>query len=420
MPTVNMTTRWLETLRPPETGRIEYHDEKLTGLVLRVTMNHARTWCAVYRVAGRTAKRRYTIGPYPAIDLAEARRRAAEALSAAAHGKDTASTKRTVRHSPTFGILVEEYLQRHASTKKSGHKDRSMLDNDVLPAWRHWKAQDVKQRDVIEVLDKIVDRGAPIQANRTFQVIRKVFNFGIQRGLVESNPCNQVKAPARENQRSRVLSDAEIKTFWEKLDVADMAPATARALRLILVTAQRPGEVATMARSEMIGEWWTIPGNKAKNGLPHRVPLSGLALEQIIADAKKGDAKVPGRGEIVAPGASEAAESFVFPSPRGDGPIEPHALATAINRAREHFGEEIAHFTPHDLRRTAASRMTAMGISRLVVMKILNHKETGVTAVYDRYSYDREKIEALSRWACELRAILADESGKVVELRKAS
>lgn len=431
MPTLNMTARWLETIKPPAAGRIEYHDKHLTGLALRVTANGRRSWCAVYRVEGNSLKRRYTLGPYPAIELAEARKRARAAIAAAARGEDPAAAKRAVRQSPTFGGLADEYLKRHASQKKSGDKDRAMLENDALPTWRNWKAMDVKQRDVIELLDKIVDRGAPIQANRMLAVIRKVFNFGIARALVEFNPCAQVKAPAPENQRSRVLTDAEIKAFWVKLDTADMAEPTRRALRLVLVTAQRPGEVATMARAELDGTWWTIPMEKAKNGLTHRVPLSDLAIELIQPEKtktpKKGDAEVAGGGEIIELGASGGADSrqhkteFVFRSPRGKGriPIDPPALSHAIARHREHFG--IAHFTPHDLRRTTASRMTGLGISRLVVSKILNHKEAGITAVYDRHSYDREKADALDRWARELRAILADEKrDNVIALRQAS
>jgi hypothetical protein len=108
---------------------------------------------------------------------------AGAAIAEAVKGNDPATAKRTVKQSPTFGVLTDEYLIRHASMKKSGYKDRSALERDVLPVWRHWKAMDVKQRDVIEVLDKIKDRGAPIQANRTLAVIRKVFNFGIGRGI---------------------------------------------------------------------------------------------------------------------------------------------------------------------------------------------------------------------------------------------
>ncbi len=397
MPVVTITSRFLETLKPPTEGRIQYFDEKLTGLVLRVTSNGAASWSAIYHVASQ--KRRFTIGPYPAVGLAEARKRAQETLAAAARGEDPANKKQAQRAAPTFQALSDEYLERYASQKKSGGKDKEILERDVLPKWSRRKAADVRRRDVIDLLDEIKDRGAPIGANRTLAVVRKVFNWGMSRDLVETNPCAQVKPPGKENRKDRVLSADEIKTFWHGLDNADMSENTKRALRLILITAQRPGEIAGAERSEfdLKAGWWTIPGEKSKNGMSHRVPLSPLAVRLI------------GKGD----------DQYLFPSPRGKGvqPIEEHALATALRRNLKTIG--VHNFTPHDLRRTAASHMTGAGIPRLVVAKILNHAEPGVTAVYDRHSYDDEKRQALRKWASNLEAMLKPKRAKVLPFKKA-
>ena len=106
---------------------------------------------------------------------------------------------------------------------------------------------------------------------------------------------------------------------------------------------------------------------------------------------------------------------WLLPSPRGDQPITDRALTRAISNNRIVF--DIPPFTPHDLRRTAASLMTGMGIPRLVVKKILNHVEGDVTAVYDRHSYDKEKRQALEKWAVKLQSILSATESKVVVLR---
>ena len=107
---------------------------------------------------------------------------------------------------------------------------------------------------------------------------------------------------------------------------------------------------------------------------------------------------------------------WLFPSPRGNAPIQVNALSRAL-RNNNHFGLE--KFTPHDLRRTAATVMASMGTDRLTLSKILNHVETGVTAVYDRATYDREKRRALARWERKLRSIIGESAGeKVVEFSR--
>jgi integrase len=164
-----------------------------------------------------------------------------------------------------------------------------------------------------------------------------------------------------------------------------MLPAMSARLRLALVTAQRGGEICAMRWDELDLQAgvWTIPASKAKNGLAHRVPLSALALEILEALPRE--------------------DAYVFVGARGS---RQHREAVQ--------SIELDDFRPHDLRRTAASRMASIGVSRIAISKILNHVETGVTAIYDRHGYDAEKREALTRWALELRRIVDGESARVV------
>jgi len=159
-------------------------------------------------------------------------------------------------------------------------------------------------------------------------------------------------------------------------------------LKLMLVTAQRKGEIisARWEDIDMVTGWWTIPAERAKNGLPHRVPLSRQAIS-LLYEAR-----------------SLAKDSpWVFPSPK-DGHMGETAPDHAVRRSVDDLG--VANFTPHDLRRTAASYMTSIGVSRLVVSKLLNHVEQGVTAIYDRHSYDADKRKAILRWERHLKEIL--------------
>jgi integrase len=178
------------------------------------------------------------------------------------------------------------------------------------------------------------------------------------------------------------LSEDDLRKFWDALSVE--RPVVAAALKLRLVTAQRGGEVLAMRWRdvELASGWWTIPAERSKNALPHRVPLADAAVD-ILRTLKASDSV------------------WVFPSPTRDGPLR--STQKAIERIRRRAGIELRG---HDLRRTAASCMTSMGVPRLVVGKILNHVETGVTAVYDRHSYDREKRDALDAWSKRLQVIL--------------
>jgi integrase len=245
---------------------------------------------------------------------------------------------------------------------------------------------------VIALLDAIVDRGSPIAANRTLAVIRRMFGWALSRDIVPVSPCVAVKAPAKENRRDRVLSADEIAFLWQALDTPNLAisPAIREALKLQLVTAQRKGEVigAEWSEFDLDERVWTIPAGKAKNGMQHRVPLSPLALA-VLDEIEAATSQLPASGQGGPP-------RWLFASPRAGRPITGPAVDHAMRGNRDALGAGEA--TPHDLRRTAASHVTSIGISRLVVSKILNHAEPGVTAVYDRHSYDAEKRAALAAW----------------------
>jgi integrase len=326
-----------------------------------------------------------TIGPYPRLSLADARREASKALHAAAQGRDPAEEKQVVRLEESFDELAHEYLEKHAKVhKRSWAEDQRILKRELLPRWRRVKAKSITRRHVRRILDGIMERGSPIQANRTLALVRKIFNFGIQQDMVEVNPCHALSRPGQERQRDRVLSPDDIRKFWKSLD--GVAPARAAIFKLLLLTAQRVGEVLTIRREDLDlpGRWWTIPAERSKNGLAHRVPLSKQALTILQTMIK------------------DAGESpWLFPSADGNGPVT--SLQKAVRRIRR---DTKLDFRPHDLRRTAASHMTGMGISRLTVAKILNHAEREVTAVYDRHSYDQEKRQALDAWGAHLEKIV--------------
>lgn len=389
---MRFTNRTIDTLRVTNgKSRQEYWEDNGRGLGIRVSSSGRKSWILLYRFHGKP--RRLTLGTFPEIGIADAHQKREEALQLLGRDIDPGRSRRDAidarNAAPTVTDLASDYIANYARPRKrSWAEDERILSRNILPSIGALKAEDVSRRDVLQILDRIQKRGAPIGANRTLAMIRKMFNYALGRDIVSANPCNGIPAPARERRRDRVLTDIEIRALWEGLAQLSMSEGSKLALQLELVTAQRKGEIisAEWAEFDLDNQMWTIPASKAKNGLAHRVPLSPLAL-QILAAIRN----------------ASSHERWLFPSPRGQSCVTAPSIDHAVRRTRDHLG--ISDFTPHDLRRTAASGMTSLGISRLVVQKILNHAEPGVTAVYDRHSYDREKRDALLLWATHLNHI---------------
>ncbi len=352
-----------------------------------------------------------TLAKYDVCSLGEARKLHRAALIVLESGKDPADERRkektATRDASTVNALSDEYIEKWAKpNKRSWKADVDSLNRDIKPQWGKRKAYEISRRDVILLLDRVKERGAPVQANRVLSCIRKMFNFAIERDLISANPCDGVKPVTKENQRDRVLSEEEIRILWLALSQEvnkdnplqhdlRMSLETTLVLQLQLVTGQRKGEVVSAEWDEidLITGWWTIPANKVKNNQTHRVPLSSLALK-LLAEIKM----------------LSNHSRYLFPAKRKDIHITDGSIDTAVKRS---VFSGIKPWTPHDLRRTAASHMTSMGIPRLVVTKILNHSDQSVTAVYDRHSYDNEKRQALEAWGQQLQRIIYDGNKEI-------
>ena len=287
---MRFTDRSLKALKP-QAERYEKWEDGQTGLGIRVSPKGRKSWIFMYRFNGKA--RRMGLGTYPAISLASAHVKHAKAKELIDKGTDPGAQqverKHAERMAETVADLIEEYLEKWARPRKrSASEDERQLRKDVLPVWGHRKAKDITRRDVITLLDGIAERGSPIQANRTLAVVRKMFNFAISRDIVDATPVAMVKAPAKENQRDRVLSADEIRTLWKGLDTAPMSEGIKLVLKLQLATAQRKGEIVGAALDEFDFEdnIWTIPAERSKNGQAHRVPLSPLVLE-LIKEARR-------------------------------------------------------------------------------------------------------------------------------------
>jgi integrase len=273
-----------------------------------------------------------------------------------------------------------------------------------------FKVRDLTRRQLVRLLQGIVDRGAPVTANRVYSLLVQTFKWAVAQDVVPASPMAGIEKPGgHEQERRRFLSAEEVRTFWTKLESASMALPTRLALKLLLVTGQRRGELtfAKWTDFDLDAKRWTIPVALLKSSHarradpePHVVPLSPLALE-LLRELHK----LTGESEHVLPARADKRKSQSYSE---------RVLSRAVRENANHFG--IEHFTPHDLRRTAASFMTKLKVPRLHVEKVLNHSTGDIAEVYDRHDYLPEKRAALLKWGAHLQGIIAGENSNVVEL----
>jgi integrase len=398
MPKISFNAKKLDSLKP-KAERVDYWDSSLPGFVLRITPDETKTFSVMYRIGGR--RRRYTLGNYPILKLVDARESAKDALELVRHGIDPVEEKKRREEAEaarrvegfTFKALAKQFLDEHVTKLRSEYEVKRSFNEYLIPQFGKEKARELKRTVIRDYLDGMA-KTSPIMANRCLAYIRKAYNWALSKDLVEFNPCAGISRPGKERQRDRVLSESEIRTIWKALDKEK--PIMAATFQIRLLTAQRGGEVHSMRWRDIDGEWWTIPAEFAKNGLSHRVPLSLQALrilDQVRKITEQQDEKL-GRKQ----------SDWVFPNPknRAEHIYEIQKLAQRVRKASK------VDYRAHDFRRTAASMMAGMGIPRLTISKILNHVEPGVTAVYDRHSYDKEKQEALNAWGARLSRIVSD------------
>lgn len=434
-----------------EPGRrlAELRDATLPGLELRVTAGGVKSWRLHYTRRSDGKRRAVGLGKYPSLSLKAARLKAKKLQSEIEDETtraDPAAKRQARKEAPTFKELADDWIERHGKINKSERArrdDRSMLDRHINPEIGSMKAIDIRKRDIIKLLDTVQAKGdartknaetprlMTHRPNRVFEVVRTIFRWAVSRDVLQIDPTAGVSPPIkREKARERELTADEIRTLWAALEATPverrklpkgaqlgerlvgkrelhMTRATALAIQLSLVTAQRIGEVAGIAKSELdlndIAPIWIIPRERTKNGEPNRVPLSPLAVKLLRA----------------AMALSEGNKTWLFPSAIDpQKPIDPHAPTKAVERSRDALG--IENFRIHDLRRTAATGMAKLGVNPHTISLVLNHisvrRGTITGKVYDQYSYDPEKRDALNKWGAQLAQIIAGVEAENVVL----
>jgi integrase len=413
-----LTDAFIRSQRAPDNGRLEFHDAACRGLSLRITPNDVRSWSYRFTNAAGSVQR-MSIGNYPTIGLADARLQADGLRRELANGIDPLVAQRNRKAEArskvaTFGHLAERYVVEHTrrhNRPRTAEENERNLRVHVLPTWEARPFAQINRADVVALIEGIA-RQAPIAANRVASLISKVFTFAIDVGLLQSSPAIRLRKPGREQVCTRVLSDDELRLFWPRIVHSPVSRPVGLALRAALLLGLRGGEIAGLRRDELRDfadkrrAALKLLGERTKNGRPLWLPLSPLAHDT-IAEALE----------------LSADDQFVFPSIEGAS-IDPHALGVAMRRFAEQATDPKSVWrkdppTPHDLRRTLRTRLSAQGTPREVCDAILNHAPQDIGRKhYDQHIYAEEKRLALDAWARTVQAIIDGKSATVLPMRK--
>jgi integrase len=408
----DFTDRYLKALKPAEQGkRVIFWDAQVPQFGIRVTdksqKENVGAFVLVARFPGSSNPAPRRIGDFPAMGLAQARQIAREWREDIAKGVDPkvkeAERRREEnrRRADTFGAVFEVFADDHLSTLRTGDAVRRAVNSHVIAQWGRRPISEIRRADVNELI-RALRKDAPIGANRVLAYLKKFFGWCVDQEILEASPAASVKRPGKENKRDRVLSDAEIRAIWQ---ACGELGAFGRAFRFMLASGQRRTEAGEIVWSEIdrTNRLWTLPRQRAKADRAHEIPLSELAMSILDECPKLGD--------------------FVFTT-LGTRPISGWSKAKAaldrlaLDKLRESAvarGDDasttFADWRLHDLRRTAATHIAKLGVDRIVISKLLNHAEGGVTGLYDRHSRDPEKRMAMDLWGQRLQVIVGGADG---------
>ncbi len=419
----------IEAARPLKSGeRLIIYDGVVPQFGIRITdkirPDAIGAFVLVARFPGSDNPAPRRIGDYPSMPLAKAREIARDWREDIGRGIDPkvkqAERRRLEerRRADTFAACFGAFADDHLSTLRSGGQVKRAIEVHVLPQWGRRPLTEIRRTDVKDLI-RSIQKDGPILANRLLAYLKKFFAWAVEEELIEASPAAAVKRPAKENTRDRVLTETEILALWR---ACEGLGAFGRAFRLMLTTGQRRSEVGSLAWAEIDRQAgvWRLPHERTKADREHEIPLSPLAIDIIEASPKI--AGVPyvfstiGRASR---GKAAAANGVPLAGWSKAKIALDRAMLVELQKISRERGEEppaaLREWHLHDLRRSCATFLAKLGTDRIVISKILNHAEGGVTGVYDRHHYDHEKRRALENWGDRLRAIVdgGDDSNVV-------
>ncbi|MDR3412239.1 MAG: tyrosine-type recombinase/integrase [Formivibrio sp.] len=387
------------------------------GLGLRYRDSYAiPVWVLRYSINGK--QRPMVLGSYADLSLADARKTAKEMNARIALGYDVAAEKQTRKAEAsaaieaekaaiTVGQLADEYFERMILGRwKHPNIVRARIEKDIKPNIGKLKLDEVKPRHIDAMLQAIVKRGAPTISNDVLRWIRRVFDYGIKRQMMEVNPASAFDlsdAGGKEDSRSRALSRDDLAKLFEAMPNAKgFSVENDLSIKLLLLLCVRKMELlaARWDEFDLPAAIWHLPQDRTKTGEAIDIPLPALALEWLETLKRLA-----------------GASPYVLPARKMQSRMLPHVCESTLSVALAKVKHVLEPFTIHDLRRTARTHLAALGVSSDVAERCLNHKLKGVEGIYNQHDYFDERRDALNKWAGLLDALITGKPYNVIPIK---
>ena len=400
--TIKLTDENVRTLPAKDNKDTLYPDgdprNGVSRMYLRVRPGGSRTFVLQWRKDG--IQRRITIGKAGLLTLDAARKKARKELVSIDDGHDPAIVKAKARvdDRQIFETVAQRYLEHRKGNMRAGSLYLCQLHLlTYFKPLHRLPLQKIERAMVANELEIIAKKRGKVAADRGRSSLSAFYTWCIGAGIANDNPVSGTNKHSEDKSRERVLMDAELVKIWN----AAQDGAYGRIVKLLMLTGQRRDEIAELKWAEISdeGDMISLPSSRTKNNRPHDIPLSAQACA-VLAEAPKVDDRdnVFGRGKNGFSGFSRSKE----------------ALDEACG---------VADWTLHDLRRTAATRMSDLGIQPHIVEAVLNHvsgHKAGVAGIYNRSAYAAEKRTALELWGSHVQTLLARAEGANVTTLRAS
>ena len=391
----NFTNTFIKNLKPRPNKQYEEYEGQ--GFGIKVSPKGTKAWIYRYKINNKTEK--VSLGHYPNMSLAEAKRKFIELKELKRQNinpkqvlmPDTEDDKITVKE-----LVNRWYTNYIAKHRKQPLEVRQIIDADIIPLLGQRIIEELEAKDITKALDAIVARGSNVHANKVLSAIKQAFNYAVSRGELKINPAIYIRARdigGVEKPRERFLSLDEIKHLWLFLSEGKhgVSLQITNAIKILLLTGVRTGElrVAKWEEIDFENSLWTIPAANTKTNITMRVHLTDLvkSLFMKLYHCSMGDYVISGSDGLTL--------------------ISDRALPKAVNRLQERIG--IPKWTAHDLRRTFATQLgETLNIDPVVIEKCLGHKMPKIMATYNKNEMLPQRKEALTRWSEYLENLLHD------------
>jgi integrase len=395
---IHLTKKVIEGIAVPKTGRTTVYDATVSELGLRILPSGKRVFFWFHRVNGKPKFE--LIGYYPAASIEQARSKAKELTgNLEAYRRNDFKGPNPFEPPPapsttSVESVAEEWLVRVVKTQRQAYETERILRKEILPTCKGKNIADITRDDALRILDAIRDRGAGVVANRTLGIMKRFLNWAIERGHIPYSPVAAMKKKKDdEHERDRVLSDDELARIWNVTQTLGYPDGPY--LQLLILTAQRRDEVATMkwADVDLKSGVWTLPAESAKNDR-----VSDIALAPEAVKILQSVPRHMGPYIFSTTGGRRAINGFSQLKKRVDAAISP----------------AVAGWTLHDIRRSVTTHAAETGVPPVVLSAMLNHslgaQQKGVMRIYNRYKYVPERRAALEAWAKHVLTIAAAAS----------